>query len=145
MRLQCVRVRRVRLARHRRQHWRAPKRRQRSARSSLLIEVRDGAVETDSATVPAGDACEHVVHRWHRGQAREFRGQVLLEGLPGRLGAALKTRVHFIWEITYENVRHACILLSISHEHNHVLALRIGRSVSPVHTPWVYSAVRLVT
>lgn len=79
--------------------------------------------------MPAGDACEHVVHRWHRGQAREFSDEILLEGLPGRRGAALKTRVHFIWKIAYKNIWHACILLSIVRHHNHVCLTAIASLV----------------
>ena len=96
-------------------------------RPALFVEVSDGAIEADSATTPAGDPCEHVVHRWHRGQARQFSGEILLEGLPGRLGATLKTRVHFIWKITYKNIRHACILLSTLRHRNHVRLIPITR------------------
>jgi hypothetical protein len=84
----------------------------------LLVEVGDGAVEAYPATVATGDPCEHVVHGGPRCQPRELSGEILLEGLPGRLGAALETCVHFIWEIAHQNIRHAFILLSHRQQRN---------------------------
>ena len=83
---------------------------QRGPRSSSRSAT--ASIEADPTSVSTGDAGEHLIHRGRRCQPCELGGEILLEGLPCFLSAALKTCMHLIRQIAYQNIRHACIMLS---------------------------------
>jgi hypothetical protein len=79
-----------RRARHRRPHWPAPTRPQRSLPGPILRQVLDRLGQPDPAALAAVDAVQHLL------QARPFRqppqlcGQVLLQRLPAPLSPPLQ-------------------------------------------------------
>lgn len=98
---------------HRRQqHSPAPRRRRRSTARPFVAEIVNCGLEANSASGPLSDASNHLTHRWRLGDPREFRSQVLLKRLPRFLSATLQVRVDIGWQISDQNVWHACIMLA---------------------------------
>ncbi|HUP69261.1 MAG TPA: hypothetical protein VM142_05535 [Acidimicrobiales bacterium] len=58
------------------------------------------------------DAVKDLVEARLLGEALQFASQVLLEGLSAPLGAPLQGCMYRFWEITYENIWHACIMIA---------------------------------
>jgi hypothetical protein len=69
-------------------------------------------VQADAAAGTAFDPVQNLIDARPIGQAAELGGEELLQRLAAPLGAALERGVHVVRDITYEQVRHAYIMLS---------------------------------
>jgi hypothetical protein len=68
--------------------------------------------EPDTPTAASLDAIEHVVESRLLCQAFQLGKEILLERLAAPLGPPLKRSVDIGWEITNEDVDHACVVIS---------------------------------
>ncbi len=87
-------------------------RRRRSTTAALVVEIIRRGAESDAATTALRDSGEDLIHCRGERELGQFGGEVLLQRLACSVGSALKARVDFVRNISNQNVRHACILLS---------------------------------
>ena len=60
------------------------------------------------------DAVQHLIDARPLGKSAQFTAEVLLQGLASPLSPALQGRVNVVGKVSYQQVRHAYIMLSSS-------------------------------
>src|SRR6266513_1311524 len=76
-------------------------------------EIISSLPQAHPATAVALDAIQHFFNSWPLRQPAQLIRQVLLQQLAAPLSPALQSGVHVVGDITYQQVRHACIMLSL--------------------------------
>src|SRR4051794_1123703 len=84
----------------------------RSAPRAFLIHVGHGRLQADATAVLRFDLVEDLADRALLGEVTQLDSEVLLQRLVAALGLALQSGVHVLGDITDQNMRHACIMLT---------------------------------
>jgi hypothetical protein len=75
-------------------------------------QIISGLPQAHPATAVALDAIQYLINSRPLRQPAQLTRQVLLQRLAAPLGPALQSSVHVVGDITYQQVRHAYIMLS---------------------------------
>ncbi len=76
-------------------------------------EILDSLPEPDLTALPARDPIEDLVEARAFGQTGKLPGKVLLQRLSPVIRPPLQLTVDVVREISYKNIRHAYIMLSL--------------------------------
>ena len=75
-------------------------------------QIISGLLQAHPATAVALDAIQYLINSRPLRQPAQLTRQVLLQRLAAPLSPALQSGVHVVGDITYQQVRHAYIMLS---------------------------------
>jgi hypothetical protein len=85
---------------------------ERSAPRAFFVQVGHGRLQADATAVLVLDLVEDLADRALLGEVTQLDSEVLLQRLVAALGLALQSGVHVLGDITNQNMRHACIMLT---------------------------------
>lgn len=79
---------------------------------AVFSEIVSGLAQAHPATATAIDAIQHLIDARPLRQPPQLRGKELLQRLAASLGPALQGGVNIVGKVSYQQVRHAYIMLS---------------------------------
>jgi hypothetical protein len=85
------------------------------------VEILGGLLQTYPASRVAFDAIQDLIDAGPFGDAAQFTGEELLQGLAASLGPALEGGVNIVGQVAYQHVRHAYIMIALLAACNAVL------------------------